>query len=136
MDRRSLSYFWNSDRHVAEKGKEPCVTLAIIFFLIFFGFAVYFIATPVIRHEGLDIDIELDNVPDVRKSLQSRRSELMLTLRELDFDLEMGKLSKEDYQLLRKKFELETVETLRKIDQENMQWDQFRTEVENKLKNS
>lgn len=112
------------------------MTLAIVFFLILFAISVWLIATPIVRHEGLDIEIAMDNVPDIRKDLQSKRSQLMLTLRELDFDFEMGKLSKEDYQQLRKKYELETVDTLRKIDQENMQWDQFRTEVESKLKNT
>lgn len=112
------------------------MTLAIIFFLLYLAISVWLIATPIARHEGLDIGIALDNVPDIRKNLQAKRSELMLTLRELDFDFEMGKLSKEDYQQLRKKYELETVETLKNIDQENMKWDQFRTEVETKLKNT
>ncbi|MCC7460401.1 MAG: hypothetical protein IT286_03775, partial [Proteobacteria bacterium] len=58
---------------------------------------------------------------------------LMLTLKELDFDFEMGKLSKEDYQLLKKKYEAETIDVLRQIDVEKDAWDKFQKALDKKM---
>lgn len=110
------------------------MTLTILFFAAFFLAILWVVFHPLLQEEGTNLQILLDDVPDESKKLQARRSELMRTLKEMDFDYEMGKLSKEDYQILRKKFEQETVETLKAIDLDKMQRDEFQTKLEKKLK--
>ncbi len=75
----------------------------------------------------------MDEVPDTQKTLQLRRSELMLTLKDLDFDFETGVLSKEDYKALRDRYQQETVQVLKQIDDEKDQWDRFKKNLDAKL---
>lgn len=105
----------------------------IFLFGVFFCFLAWFIFSPMFRNKGRDLNMVLDSTPDTQKNLQSKRSELMLTLRELDFDFEMGKLSKEDYTNLKKKYEAETIDILRQIDAEKDAWDKFQSKLDQKL---
>ncbi len=57
----------------------------------------------------------------------------MLTLKDLDFDFETGKLSKENYQSLRTKYEQETIDVLRQIDVEKDLWEKFQNNLDQTL---
>ena len=50
------------------------------------------------------------------KHLLVRKEEILLSIKELEFDNKTGKLSQEDYQSSRKKLETEALETLEEID--------------------
>jgi hypothetical protein len=108
---------------------------SIFIFAILFCFSVWFVFSPLLRNSRTDLNIILDNTPDSQKLLQQKRSELMLTLREMDFDYEMGKLSKEDYVDLKKKYESETIDILRQIDFEKSAWNKFQQQIDEKLEN-
>jgi len=51
-----------------------------------------------------------------RKVLQERKSEALAAIKELELDFQMGKLSAEDYQALRAKYEAQAVAVLKELD--------------------
>ncbi len=106
---------------------------SVFLFAIFFCWVAWFVFSPIFRSDQTDLNMILDNTTDTQKALQQKRSELMLTLKETDFDYEMGKLSKEDYQSLKRKYESETIEVLRQIDVEKDAWDKFQAQLNQKL---
>jgi len=106
---------------------------SIFIFGVLFCLVAWFVFSPLFRSAATDLGMILDNTVDLQKNLQQKRSELMLTLKELDFDFEMGKLSKEDYIALKKKYEAETIETLKHIDLEKLSWDEFQNEIDRKM---
>lgn len=62
------------------------------------------------------------NVPSPEENLRVKKSNLVLILKELDFDFETGKLSKEDYQELRKKYEDDTLKVMKELDALQVVW--------------
>ena len=50
------------------------------------------------------------------KHLLVRKEEVLLSIKELDFDLETGKLSEVDYASMKEKLQMEAVSILEKID--------------------
>jgi hypothetical protein len=109
------------------------MTPTLFIFAVFLIFVGWFVFSPLMNHSSTNMNMILDNTPDSQKLLQQKRSSLMLTLKELDFDFEMGKLSKEDYQSLKKKYEQETIDVLRQIDVEKDLWDKFQNDLDKKL---
>lgn len=109
------------------------MTPTMFIFAIFFTFVGWFVFSPLMSRSSTNMNMILDNTPDSQKILQQKRSSLMLTLKELDFDFEMGKLSKEDYQSLKRKYEQETIDVLRQIDVEKALWDKFQKDLDKKL---
>lgn len=105
----------------------------IFIFIIIVFVAVWIAFSPIFKNSETDLNMILDNTPDTQRNLQLKRSELMLTLKELDFDFEMGKLSKEDYISLKKKYENETIGVLRQIDFEKIAWEEFQKQLDQKL---
>ncbi len=109
------------------------MTPSIFLFGALFCLAGWYVFSPLLRDSQTDLNMILDNTTDTQKALQQKRSELMLTLKELDFDYEMGKLSKEDYIDLKKKYEGETIEILRQIDFEKSSWNKFQKQIDEEL---
>lgn len=105
----------------------------LLLFAVFFCWAAWFVLHPLYRNIKTDLAMYMDEVPDTQKNLQLRRSELMLTLKDLDFDFETGVLSKEDYKALRDKYQHETVLILKQIDDEKDQWEEFKKKLDSKL---
>lgn len=105
----------------------------LLLFAVFFSWAAWFVLHPLYRNTKTDLRMYMDEVPDTQKTLQLRRSELMLTLKDLDFDFETGVLSKEDYKALRDRYQQETVQVLKQIDDEKDQWDRFKKNLDAKL---
>jgi hypothetical protein len=106
---------------------------SILLFSVVFMALAWFVFSPLLQNEKTDLAMILDHTNDSQKTLQQKRSILMLTLKELDFDFEMGKLSKEDYQSMKKKYEYETIEVLREIDVEKDAWEKFQRKLDQKL---
>jgi len=50
------------------------------------------------------------------KQLEQRKETAYATIRELEFDLNMGKLSEEDYRILREQYKLDAIRRLKEID--------------------
>ena len=53
---------------------------------------------------------------DAVKQLEHRKEAAYATIRELEFDLNMGKLSEEDYRILREQYKLDAIRCLKEID--------------------
>jgi len=51
------------------------------------------------------------------EELEARKSEIYTAIKDIDFDFQMGKLSKEDYEQLRSQYKAEAVGLLKRIDQ-------------------
>jgi len=49
--------------------------------------------------------------------LELRKEEIYATIKELEFDLKMGKLSKEDYGILNDQYSVEAIDCLKEIDE-------------------
>ena len=60
------------------------------------------------------------------RKLKEEKANLLLALKELDFDYETGKLSKEDYKELRDKYQALTVETLKNSKKQKRNGKTFR----------
>ena len=58
-----------------------------------------------------------DRLGDKYKHLLVRKEEVLLSIKDLDFDLKTDKVSQEDYAALRNKLELEAAALLEKLDQ-------------------
>ena len=56
------------------------------------------------------------------RNLRDHKNLLVLALRELDFDFETGKLSKEDYKSLRDRYEAQAVSVMKDLDAAERQW--------------
>lgn len=109
------------------------MTTDFFLFLIFFCWIAWFVLSPLYRNIKTDISMYIDEAPDTQKILQQKRSELMLTLKDLDFDFETGVLSKEDYKTMRDKYQQETIHILHQIDIEKEKWEEFKKDLNQKL---
>ncbi len=109
------------------------MTTDFFLFAVFFCWVAWFVLYPLYRNVKTDLVMYMDDVPDTQRTLQQRRSELMLTLRDLDFDFETDVLSKEDYKALRDRYQQETIEVLRQIDAEKDKWEEFKKDLNQKL---
>ena len=74
----------------------------------------------------------LQETPLEKKRYQ--KNNLILTLKELDFDFETGKLSEEDYKSLRTKYEQKTVSILKELETLEQDWKEVQGVVDQKLK--
>jgi hypothetical protein len=51
------------------------------------------------------------------QELEARKTEIYAAIRDLDFDYRMGKLSEEDYQMLRDQYKAEAIGMMKQIEQ-------------------
>lgn len=82
---------------------------------------VGWIAWPVLQKTLISEQLQ-DPMQDPVAYWQHQKQELYQSIRELDFDFETGKLSKQDYQELRKSIEKETIEAMKQLDQAKQTW--------------
>lgn len=59
---------------------------------------------------------------NTRRALKDEKASLVLALKELDFDYETGKLSKDDYASLRDRYEARAVDVMKQLDEIESQW--------------
>lgn len=88
---------------------------------------------PLFQQEGLDL-IYLDYVVDERKQLKQKKANLVLIIKELDFDYETGKLSKTDYKNLRDKYEAQAVSMMQELEHAEAEWQKHLKKVEQNIK--
>ena len=81
-------------------------------------FAFYKVVAPFLedRREQLRLEI-LDEELEQLEELVARKSVLVQTLRDIEFDYETGKLSDEDYERLKKTHEHRAVKVMRQLDE-------------------
>lgn len=84
---------------------------AIIAFALFLG-VVYLIIRPFLAPE--EIYDEAVNSPE----LVGQKNRVIGAIREIDMDYQTGKLSEEDYQLLRSRYTAAAAEIIRRMDEE------------------
>jgi len=75
---------------------------------------VAYVTAPVWRRSGLPADQSLDE--SQLRELAYQRDVTLKTLRDLDFDYQLGKLSEEDYQTLRARYAAQGVVILQQLD--------------------
>jgi uncharacterized membrane protein len=87
------------------------ILLAKILMLLVVLFLIVF---PYLRksEEGEELAI-----PQAQQELLFRKESAYAVIKELDFDYRMGKLSDEDYKLLRAKYEQQAISVLKQLDE-------------------
>jgi hypothetical protein len=77
--------------------------------------AGYWIISPLMKSDQLNISLTSES--DERlEQLTSEKEGAYATIKELEFDLEMGKLSTEDYETLKGQYMLEALDCMKEID--------------------
>jgi|GEM_PF-4944756 len=59
------------------------------------------------------------------KALEAEKETLLQSMRELDFDFQTEKISKSDYQTLRRTLEDQTIKTFKAIEKAQTRWDKM-----------
>jgi ribosomal protein L29 len=59
---------------------------------------------------------EIQNRAQDTEELEARRRQLVLSLQDLDFELQTGKLSPEDHRAMRRRVQAEAIEVLRQLE--------------------
>jgi len=78
--------------------------------------AGYWTLRPLLQGEGYLEDYPPEQ-EDILQQLDFKKEETYATIRDLEFDLKMGKLSEEDFQILKQQYMEEAVGYLKEIDQ-------------------
>lgn len=87
--------------------------MALLIAPILFIGAVLYIAYPLLQEERKEPAPE-DEVSDEEKALQEKE-EIIESLKDIDMDFRMGKLSTQDYQSLKSDFEQRAVEIFQRV---------------------
>lgn len=83
--------------------------------LLFIGAIAAFVTSPLFTPA---IEQEPEGIVDeTLVSWEKQKTDAYAALKEADFDLQMGKLTQEDYVLLREKYEARALEALAQLDQ-------------------
>lgn len=93
-----------------------------IILIVAFGFVTFYMLymtiAPFIGSQSSQQRFELlDKELGQIEELTERKKLLMDNLREIEFDLELDKISKDDYSLLKRRYERETIRTMRALDE-------------------
>jgi hypothetical protein len=68
-----------------------------------------------------------------RLKLREEKASLLLAMRELDFDFEMGKISKNDYLNLKERTQAKAVEILKKLEKFEAHWKNVGDQIAEKI---
>jgi hypothetical protein len=91
--------------------------LVHFFQLIFVVIILALVGLPLFSKKTIkNLFAERDPVLEEYKHLLVRKEEVLLSIKELEFDLKTGKLSDSDYSLMKVKLQAEAVSILEKID--------------------
>lgn len=104
-----------------------------LFILILAIAAAIFVALPFFRKRPVEIpqDINSSNTLEHKlRRLNSEKESHYAALKELDFDYSMGKLSREDYDELEKKYKAEALAVLKQIDNIQLKTNKLNLEEE------
>ncbi len=87
-------------------------------YVIIFGLligACYWIINPLLQHDGRQNGFT-PKPEDILEKLKNKKEGAYATIRELEFDLSMGKLSEEDFQILKRQSIQEAVGYMKEMD--------------------
>lgn len=90
----------------------------MIGYAIFFGLllgAFYWIIRPLLQEDVGQNDF-MPNAADVLQELKYKKDGAYAAIRELEFDLSMGKLTEEDFQILKRQYTQEAVGYMKEMD--------------------
>lgn len=73
-----------------------------------------YIAYPLLQKRQQKVSFAVNHRAE---ELEARKTEIYTAIKDIDFDFQMGKLSKEDYEHLRSQYKAEAVGLLKNIDQ-------------------
>ena len=81
--------------------------------------AGFWIIAPLLKSETMDLSLSADTDETLRQ-LEAQKEGAYATIRDLEFDLRMGKLSARDFEELEKQYKKEAVDCLKAIDDFNV----------------
>ncbi len=87
-------------------------------YVILFGLligACYWIINPLLQEDVRQNDFT-PKPEDILKELKNKKDGAYAAIRELEFDLSMGKLTEEDFQILKRQYTLEAVGYMKEMD--------------------
>jgi hypothetical protein len=87
-------------------------------YVILFGLligACFWIINPLLREDARQSDF-IPNPEDVLQDLKNKKDGAYAVIRELEFDLSMGKLAEEDFQILKRQYSEEAVGYMIEMD--------------------
>lgn len=73
-----------------------------------------FIAYPLLQKQKSKASFALNHRA---QEMEARKNEIYAAIRDIDFDYQMGKLTKEDYETLRQQYKTEAIGMMKQIDQ-------------------
>jgi hypothetical protein len=95
-----------------QREKEMWEYTIILLILVIVG---YWIFHPLFRPRRIEA-YSTQMREDREKALQQRKEEVYAAIKEMDFDLEMGKISEDDYQELKSQYKAKALEILKELD--------------------
>ncbi|HMQ11222.1 MAG TPA: hypothetical protein PKC21_09825 [Oligoflexia bacterium] len=104
----------------------------MLIFIVLVASILTLLLYPLFQQDGLDL-IYLDYVVDERKQLKYKKANVVLIIKELDFDYETGKLSKTDYKNLRDKYEAQAVSIMQELEHAEDEWQKHLKKVEQNI---
>lgn len=84
--------------------------------LLLIGIIAVFVASPLL-HPERDREESLAKPEDEATRWEKQKADAYAAVKEAEFDRQMGKLTDEDYQVLREKYEGRALEALARLDQ-------------------
>lgn len=84
--------------------------------LLLIGAIAVFVASPLFRPDR-DQDASLAEPENEAARWEKQKADAYAAVKEAEFDRQMGKLTDEDYQMLRDKYEARALEALARLDQ-------------------
>ncbi|MGW8301716.1 MAG: hypothetical protein ACWGNO_06595 [Desulfobacterales bacterium] len=87
-------------------------------YVIIFGLVIgacYWIINPLLREEDFKNDYT-SQPEDILEKLENKKDGVYATIKELEFDLSMGKLSEEDFQILKRQYLQEAAGYMEEMD--------------------
>jgi rRNA maturation endonuclease Nob1 len=86
----------------------------VILFGLFLG-ACYWILNPLLQEDGRQKGF-MPKPQDILEELKNKKDGAYAAIRELEFDLSMGKLTEEDFQILKRQYTQEAVGYMKEMD--------------------
>ena len=86
--------------------------------IVLIGVIAALVAWPLLSTETADSQYSQDApTPDHAVQWEKQKTDAYTAIKEAEFDRQMGKLTDEDYQFIRRKYETRAVEALTQLDQ-------------------
>lgn len=77
------------------------------------GLVLWMLVGPLVSRAGNRPQVDVSGLDDVIPPEETRRGQALIALKELEFDLALGKLADADYQMMRERFVGEALEAMR-----------------------